>query len=245
MRSATQRAQQTESRFLELTASVLARLDSLHLTQSSTKIENATPLTQYSPASVATEGLPTDIADLQGPKEDGIKVAQDEDVDQQSLSHRDIHSTLPHRQQRPPAGCKSGCHCLCHQPYISRLAIARCLGQARINIRGLPLLSGRCTDPSCAGPSSNVAIEACFRFPPWLLSKAVSLSILSSRWHQPCLNLRIRNVLPNAHPWYQAFIRGDIAQARQLLVECPSRVNDINERGMTALMVSLFLLDII
>ena len=154
-----------------------------------------------------------------------------------------LHSeTSPQRfvnAQKRHRGCKENCNCLCHQPWTMRLALATCLGFTNIQVRGLPLLSRRCTQLGCDGPLSNVAIEAHFQLPGWLLSKAISIIILYSRWHEPCITFRVRNVLPTHNPWHNAIRIGDISRVRQLLNECPSRVNDVDPAGKNALLVRL------
>ena len=210
----------------------------MHLWQSSTIVQSPQPLPDCESASSDAEEFETCDSDLEIQNLDETEEDQGDDVDEQNPFDPSIEATDPSSDETSPLGCKRNCPCLCHQPWIIRVATAKCLGFAHIKFRGLPLLSGRCTDRSCAGRSSNVAFELNFRFPPWLLSKAVALSVLSSRWHEPCINLRFRNVLPWDHPWFMAFYDCDIDQAHKLLRECPSRVNDVDEFGRNALAVS-------
>ena len=238
VRSASQHAQETENRFLELTANVLHQQYSTQLLQSSAIIQHLQPLPSRDSFSSSTGDLDSRVSNLRIQDLDESEEDQDRDSNEDASANQQIESAHFSSDETPPAGCKSNCPCLCHQPWTMRVAIAKCLGFAHIKLQGLPLLSGRCTDRNCAGRSSTVAVEVNLRFPPWLLSKAVALSVLSSRWHEPCFNLRVRNVISMFHPWFKAFLYGEIDQARRLLRECPSRVNDVDELGYNALAVS-------
>ena len=208
------------------------------LWQSSTIIQSPQPLPDCDSASSDAEDFETCASDLKIQNLDKTEEDTGDEVDEQNPFVPSIKSTDPSIDVMPLLGCKRNCPCLCHQPWIMRVAIAKCLGFARIKLRGLPLLSGCCTDSSCDGRSSNVAVEVNLRFPQWLLSKAVALSVLSSRWHEPCFNLRVRNVIPIWHPWFRAFLFDNVDEVQRQLRECPSRVNDVDEAGYNALAVS-------
>ena len=238
MRSFSQQLQQAESRLLVPMTNVLNQLHLLQSSQSSTSIQISQPLPNRDPDCSDAEELESCVSDLRIQDLEETEEDQEERRNDSTSTEWQIESTHFHSDEASALGCKRNCPCLCHQPWIMRVAIAKCLGFAHIKLRGLPLLSGRCTDRSCAGRSSNIAVEMNLRFPPWLLSKAVALSVLSSRWHEPCFNLRVRNIISWSHPWFKACRGADIDQARQLLRECPSRVNDVNEHGYNALAVS-------
>ena len=169
----------------------------------------------------------------------------DQTKEMQTLGRQHASTTSPIRPSnntftRPTSqSCKPDCLCDCHRLYSFRVSGCRATGSAFVTVRGLPVLSKRCSDSFCFGPTSNVGLTVSLHLPTWLLSKAIVVNVLASRWHEPCLHVAVRNILPRNHEWFDAVRLGQLDQMQQMLRQCPSRVNDVNDYGRNALMVSL------
>ena len=134
--------------------------------------------------------------------------------------------------------CFPGCLCICHQRE-RRLGINnRIAGRLRFTYTGLRRAIWNCSLPSCKTRAASCDLLVEYYFPHWMLRRAVSLNILFGHLHQPSVSLTTRNVLPSGHEWFRAAEHGDIVRLRALIKECPSRINDVNPDGCTAVYVS-------
>ena len=112
-------------------------------------------------------------------------------------------------------------------------------GQLLLSCLGLSRLFWDCSVKSCTTNLPSYEIEIEYYFPNWLIRKAISLDILFGHLHQPSISIRVSNVLSQDHEWFQAARSRNLEKLRAMVELCPSRINDVNEYGSTALWVSL------
>ena len=158
------------------------------------------------------------------------------------LSSNLSHQTFPipvRALQGRRKSCRVGCACSCHRRASSNTFWDTFFGSLSVNYSGLSQLVGRCSDPICNTSLSHSSIEVEYKFPSWLLLKTLHLNFLFGRLNERSISLTLRNVIPHDHPWIVAAIDGDVEAIRRMIVECPSRVNDVNQFGVTAATVSL------
>ena len=154
-----------------------------------------------------------------------------------NLSHQ-IFPIPVRALQGPRKSCRVGCACSCHRRASSNTFRDTFLGSLSVNYSGLSQLVGRCSDPICNTSPSQSSIEVEYKFPSWLLSKTLHLNFLLGHLNEPSISLTLRNVITDDHPWFEAALNGDDEAIRRMIVECPSRINDVDESGLTAAAVS-------
>lgn len=113
------------------------------------------------------------------------------------------------------------------------------LGGLFIGCSGIPLFASKCSEPSCLGATSNIRFSVTFKFPTKPFHKAVGLDFAWNRWQRPSAGLRMYNIVPYESLWMEAAWRGDLFHLKELIAECPARVNDVNEFGDSAVDVSV------
>lgn len=139
--------------------------------------------------------------------------------------------------------CAYSYSCACHKHSTTKWTMSRILGRLFIGYSNCPGAFQTCTRTTC-DYQPHIDVEVTYMFPKWLLSRVFRLKIISSRVHEPCVSLTVRNLLPRFHPWFEAVRKNDCSKLRDLIKECPSRVNDVDEAGRTAALVSLISLQL-
>ena len=149
--------------------------------------------------------------------------------------------------------CSQHCQCRCHRPFTLRTYDNWLWGGLSIACSSALLPLYRCENPQCKRLAQGYRFNASCKLPGWLCSRALAFSIISGPTQSPMLSLKIQNIIPYRNEWlffaqglafrrdgYEDFTKGHcVEELKTMIIECPSRVNDVNEDGSTALHVSL------
>jgi hypothetical protein len=94
--------------------------------------------------------------------------------------------------------CVPSCSCLCHQwrQLRSPRVFDRLIGSLLVGYSGVPLMTVECTVKSCSVKASY-AMKVCYRFPAWMLARAVLVSVYS-RYGQPTAGLSVVQIRPHS-----------------------------------------------
>ena len=136
-------------------------------------------------------------------------------------------------------GCSSGCPCFCHQYHKQLVLDNSFIGRLFVGYSALSRMFWKCNTPLCTARSSKHSVNVEYMFPRWLLWKQIRLNTSWGYTCDPAASLRIRNVLRTDDRWFRAAVSGDLHTVKEMIIECPSRINDVDVRGFSAAYVSL------
>lgn len=142
---------------------------------------------------------------------------------------------------RNPRTCPPFCSCVCHRPITlsSPSALSQLLGTLFISSRGTLLpysYPPPCTERLCR-PQRDSKRTLTYRFPQWLVSKAVTVALTSSLSGGPQLQLHTLQVRPASADVFRLISAGDLLGLQSLFSKGQAGIYDIDDRGWTTLHV--------
>ena len=141
-----------------------------------------------------------------------------------------LSSSLAHKV------CNLDCVCACHRKkyFRSPNILNTILGSLFLGYKALPWSPQKCDQPYCRSHATRVT----YAFPPWLLRRAISVSMAYSHQRGPDLCLRVMKVRPGDANIFTAVFRGTRHHIQRLLDHNEASVCDVDPAHNTALQVS-------
>lgn len=139
--------------------------------------------------------------------------------------------------------CSPLCSCVCHRPITlsSPSVLSQLLGTLSIKYSSVLLPFSNvppCTEKLCR-PRQESKRKITYRFPQWLVSKAVTMVLNSSLPEGPQMHLRIQAVRPASDDIFRLSSLGDLVGLQALFTTGKASIYDVDDRGWTALHVRL------
>ena len=129
--------------------------------------------------------------------------------------------------------CPLGCPCVCHstQQWKMPEAIDNITGKLFCGYSGKPLLSQRCSIPSCLEQQATSTWMTYF-FPRWFINRIISLNLRVDDLGSPSFSLKTRRAVPEMSQIFTLSRLGDLAGLQQLLGSRTASPNDIHCEGL-------------
>ena len=132
--------------------------------------------------------------------------------------------------------CNLDCICACHRRnrLKSPEILSPVLGSLFVGYKASPWSAQKCDQSYCRSHATRIT----YAFPPWLLSRAISVSMAYSHPPGPDLCLRMMRVRPGDANIFTAVFRGTRQHVQRLLEHNEASVCDVDPAQNTALQVS-------
>ena len=135
-------------------------------------------------------------------------------------------STSSHRQSL----CSLPCQCNCHKQrrFQSSPFFDSILGALFIGYSGCPYLFTHqtCTEKTCKSKAGFKA-HVLYAFPLWLWNKLLDIHISASAYHEPCLSITVRAIIPASAEIFRLTETDDDKGLQQLFDSRLARPNDL------------------
>ena len=174
-----------------------------------------------------------------------------EDIERATRSpSRDSHpSEVELRYENPslspakpfPKSCNyaslSGCRCSCHRTsaFTTPWAMQYTFGALTVKLQGIPYIAPRCDEATC-GKGGHSSLGFSYRFPPWLLNRAIHSLLNHSRVRGPQLNLTCTRIVHRDSAIFVFASEGNITGIQNLFRKGSASLLDVShDSGLTAL----------
>ena len=132
--------------------------------------------------------------------------------------------------------CNLDCICVCHRR--NRLKspdiLSPVLGSLFVGYKGSLWSLQECDQPYCRSHATRIT----YTFPPWLSTRAISVSMVHSHSENPVLSLRVVRVRPGDANIFTAVFRGTRQHVQRLLEHTEASICDVDLAHNTPLLVS-------
>ena len=143
------------------------------------------------------------------------------------------NATMSHQ----PGTCSRSCSCICHRTSQFRAPsfLTTALGYLVFTSRGTSFISKTCTKRMCKR-QAQFSASMSYRFPPWLVARAIFLSFSSSPRNM-ISSLTTMRVLPGSARVFAVISSGAIEELRSMFQKRQASIYDIDEQNWTLLHV--------
>ena len=136
--------------------------------------------------------------------------------------------------------CYPTCACQCHRRrgVKSPAMLSKISGQLLLGYNGSLVFQQRCNIPTCRQQSAK-SPQACYYFPQWFVQRAVTVSMTTTVFGTPNLNIKVRRVVSEMSDLFRLSRFGDVQGCQELFSKQQASPDDVNPiGGWTALHVS-------
>lgn len=135
------------------------------------------------------------------------------------------------------AACSRSCSCICHRTSQFRAPsfLTTTLGYLVLTSRGTSFISKTCTERMCKR-KARFSASMSYRFPPWLVARAIFLSFSSSP-RNIISSLTTMRLLPGSARVFAVISSGAIDELRSMFQKGQASIYDIDEQNWTLLHV--------
>lgn len=135
----------------------------------------------------------------------------------------------------------SKCACACHRKQNLRTPaiLTKVAGNMMLGYNGSIIFQQRCSVTACRKRSDR-SPQISYYFPSWFVQRAITLSMTSTAFGTPTLNLKVRRVVSEMSELFRLSRFGDVQGVQTLFSAQEASPDDVNPiGGWTALHVSL------
>lgn len=128
--------------------------------------------------------------------------------------------------------CWSDCACLCHRrsSFKSPAVLKKISGQLFLGYNGSLVFQQRCTVPTCRTKSAK-SPQISYYFPKWFVQRAITISMTTTAFGTPNLNLKVRRVVSEMSDLFRLSRFGDVEGCQTLFSKQQASPDDVNPIG--------------